>query len=580
MTKIIGFKRIVSVLARTLLAVGLLMPMPGARAQEPDEPVQSRFGHFKIQNALERLQDRRQNAEALNVQGAKSAKKPKVRVLQRELLGRIIEDLDFVPNGPFAQHIIMLVGYEVHGLPAEAGSHDAIRTLFDLRQQILGVPTGIAYVASERLFAIVDAAQPTQLFFVDRRGTPQPPRPIQYLDGDLIDHVEGLAYLPPTSPRFPDHLLTVTWKFIDDYPFLLCRIQVIQRDGQVAAVIPVPDDISINAVFGVAFLAPDRLLVTDGFNGIWTLDFDGNIVSGPVSTENLFAEGIVQLADGRVVTGEGAQLRFYDAALNRLPQDDQDAGTRIGLVNPFSVAWNPDTLQHLVVSPSEESAGDIFSNQVAAVPLSLDASSPVVDLSTFPTPVRFPRATYMPDEHRIAVALRQRSSTPAQIALYENDGTLVELIDASAIGGIGRPLKIAYIPRTHEFVVMELTQPSKLKILTRAGALAREIDLAPIGINSISALAYFNPLHPSGGQFLIFASPDRAVITDFDGNPISEFNSRDELGLRFVIGASAITNGPLAGAFTALEGAASAEFVVFRLAETDEDEDAKVNSDS
>ncbi len=460
----------------------------------------------------------------------------------------------------------MLVGYEVHGVPVNARSPEAIRKLFDLRQQILGAPTGIAYIPSEQLFTVVNPFQPTELFLVDHRGVPRPPRPIQYLNDLVPDHIEGLAYVPPTSPHFPDHLLTITWKFIDDFPFLLSRVQVIQRDGQVAAEIPIPDDISLNEVLGVGFLAPDRILVADAFDEIWTLDWDGNVVSGPVSTI-LIAEGIVQLPDGRVVTGEGAQLRFFDAALDRLPQDDRDASTRIGLVNALSVAWNPDTLQHLVRAATEESGGSGDSSRVAAVPLSLDASAPVVDLGTFPTSIRIPRATYMPDEHRIAVALRRRGPTPAQIALYDNDGTQVELINASAIAGIGRPTKIAYAPPTREFVMVEQTQASTLKFLTRTGALAREIDLAAFGITNISAVAYFNPLHPSGGQFLIFSSPDRAVITDFGGHPMSEFDSHEGLGLRFVAGASAITNGPLAGAFTALEAAGSSEFVVFRLAE-------------
>jgi hypothetical protein len=171
----------------------------------------------------------------------------------------------------------------------------------------------------------------------------------------------------------------------------------------------------------------------------------------------------------------------------------------------------------------------------------------------------------MPDEHLIAVAVRRRASTPAQIALYDNYGTLVEQINASAIGGIGRPSRFAYIPSTHEFVVVEQRQPKKLKILTRAGVLAREIDLSAIGIGAINGVAYFNPLHPSGGQFLIFDFTSRAVITDFNGELISEFNYRDELGLFGVMGASAITTGPQAGAFAALSSEGSPEIVVFRL---------------
>lgn len=546
----------------TLLILGLLGPAPSSLAQQPNEPVQSRSGHPKIQDALERLQDRHRQAEALNPQAAKPGKGPKVRVLQRELLGRFIGDLNFVPSGPRAGHIVMLNGLEVHGIPANAKSEKAIRKLFDLRQ-IASHPTGIAYVASERLFAIADDAQfPPALLIVDHRGTPQPPRPIQYLGGFMPDWVDGLAYLPPTSAQFPDHLAMVTGKLTDDFLFL-SRIQVMRLDGQVVAEIPVPE--SAGTAFGVAFLPPDRLLVTTVFNEIWTLDFDGNSVAAPVSTELLAAEGIVRLADGRIVTSEGAQLRFYDAAFNRLPQDDRDAGTPTGLVFPLSVAWNSDTHEHLVTAGTEESGFDILSNQVAAAPLSLDARTRVVDLGS--SALRRPRATYMPDEHLIAVALRRRVSTPPQIALYDTHGTLVELIDISAIGGSGNPFRIAYIPPTREFVLVEGTQSSRLKILTRSGALAREIDLASIGIDGVSAVAYFNPLHPSGGQFLIFGFTDRAHITDLGGNPISEFDFREELGLTFVAGASAITNdsGRHTVAFTALESADSPRFVVFTL---------------
>jgi hypothetical protein len=534
MTRTTGCGRLLSILVGTLLIVGWLGPIPPGLAQQP---------------------------EASNLPAVE------VRILQRGLLGRYIEDLDFVPNGPLARHIVMLVGYEVHGVSVGAKTHAAVRKLIDLRQQILGTPHGIAYIPSERLFALVDAVA-RELFFVDHRGTPHPSRPIKFLNGDLPDHIEGLAYLPATSPRFPDHLLTVTWKFVEGT--FLSRIPVIQRDGQVVAEIPLPDDVAASLLYGVAFLAPDRLVVTDDFNRIWTLDFDGNVVSDPISTELLKAEGVVQLEDGRVVTGEGAQLRFYDAALDRLPQDDRDAGTSIGLVNADSVAWNPDTWQHLILGATEESGASAESIRVAAVPLSLDASSLVVDLGVSPTlPFRVPKATYLPDEHRIAVSLRRRSATPAQIALYDDDGTLVETIDIPAIGGLGRPSSIDYIPPTREFVVVEPARPSELKILTRTGSLARAIDLASIGVDSITALAYFNPLHPSGGQFLVIGSHgrvgDRAVITDFHGSLIGEFDPREELGFWFVADLSAITIGPLTVAFAALESASTARLVTFLL---------------
>jgi hypothetical protein len=171
----------------------------------------------------------------------------------------------------------------------------------------------------------------------------------------------------------------------------------------------------------------------------------------------------------------------------------------------------------------------------------------------------------MPDAHLSAVALRRRGTEPAQIALYESGGSLREVIDASAIGGLGRPASIDYVPRTREFVLIESTQTDKLKFLTRDGVLAREIDLAL----DVAALAYFNPRHPSGGQFLIIGVDDadayRAVVTDFAGKPISEFDPRKELGLTFVADVSAVTLGPLTVAFAALEDTASARLVTFLL---------------
>jgi hypothetical protein len=534
-----------ALLVAVLFAIGLSMTTPGAGAREPSH-------------------------------GAR------VRVLQRELLGRYIDDIDFVATGPLADHIVVLNGYEVHGVAVNARSRtdrdgraadrprerSPIRPLFDLRGELIDPPTGIAYLASERLFAVVDPIRPTWLLVVDHRGTFQPPRPIRYRGGVVPDHMEGLASVPSGSRWFPDHLLTVTWHFVDEFPFTRCRIQVLRRGGgDVAAEIPIPDEISTNGVFGVAFLAPDRLVVSDGINALWTLDLDGRVVSGPRRTEFTIAEGIVQLPHGRVVTSEGPWLRFYDAALDRRPQDDRDLSTRIGLTSPYSVAWNPDTRQHLVVANQEAAAPDQLPHGVAAVAPSLDASAPVIDLSAFPTPFRVPRATYVPDEHLIAVALRRRTTppAPAQIALYDNGGAPVELIDVSAIGGLGQPVKIGYLPPTREFAIVEGSQPHRLKILTRSGLLAREIDLAPLGVTSIAAFAYFNPQHPSGGQFLIFANPDRAIVTDFDGQPLREFDFGRELGVRAVAGATAITNGPFAGAFAVIESAFSARLVVFAL---------------
>jgi hypothetical protein len=341
------------------------------------------------------------------------------------------------------------------------------------------------------------------------------------------------------------------------------RLHVIRRDGRVVAEIPLPFDGLLFSSFGVAFLSPDRIVVSVDGTSLYVLDFDGNMLGDEIPTEGP-AEGIVQLADGRVVTGEWSQLRFYDAELARRPQDDIDAGTPVAIIQAASVAWDPDRVQHLVVGNAETFVDGAPYVQVAAVSAALDASTPVVTLND--DWLRTPRATYMPDEQLTAVALRRSGGAqPPEIALYDGDGTRLETIDVSGIGGVGHPGKIAYAESTSEFVVVERTQPTTLKFLTRSGGVSREVDLAPIGIERVSALTCFNPLHPSGGQFLVFDPGGRAVVTDFEGNLMAEFDYRRELGLVTVTGASAISNGPDAGAFAALELASSPTLVLFTM---------------
>jgi hypothetical protein len=506
---------------------------------------------------------------------------PTVRVVQRELLGRYIEDIDYVPDGPFAHHIVMLNGQEVHGFPA-ASPNAPVRRLFDLREQRPGNPTGLAYVPPERVFAFVDGQRPTQLSFVDH-GRPLAPVPIRYAEGFVPEYLEGLDYLPATSPRFPQHFVTISF---DNRPegFFDCHVQVIRRDGEVARALPVPWEICLSLPYGIAFAAPDRLLLSTEYGwdiydeetgdvlehvpaGIWTFDFDGQVVGRPASTEPFYAEGIVQLPDGRVVTGELAHLRFRDSALERRPQDDRDAGTSVGVARPLSIAWDPEGLRHLVRGWTEGIPPYAFEDHVFGVPLGLDERTTVVDLDADdPFSWTDSVATYLPHEQLIAVAQGFPGFfAPPAIGLFDRDGARVETVTASGLGIDGGVRHVTFASATGEFAVVEATQPRVLKFLTRTGALARELDFAALGIDHISGLAYFNPFHPSGGQFLVFDGEGGAFVTDFEGNVLRAFDYRRELGLTRVGGASAITNGPLAGAFTAFELSSSFPAVVFRL---------------
>jgi hypothetical protein len=81
----------------------------------------------------------------------------------------------------------------------------------------------------------------------------------------------------------------------------------------------------------------------------------------------------------------------------------------------------------------------------------------------------------------------------------------------------------------------------------------------------IAAVTFFNPGHPSGGQFLVFDNTQGlAVITDFNGNRLDDFSIKKAFGVLNPSAVTAITTGSDAGAF-ALANSENSEIVVFRL---------------
>ena len=101
-----------------------------------------------------------------------------------------------------------------------------------------------------------------------------------------------------------------------------------------------------------------------------------------------------------------------------------------------------------------------------------------------------------------------------------------------------------------------------LTVLTRKGEVVSKIDLSQ-KVPKFSGFAFFNPSHPSGGQFIFLNTMDGGpLITDFDGNPLGTFKQRELAIVSSNI--SAITTGADAGAFAILDSGNS-ELVVFRL---------------
>lgn len=292
-------------------------------------------------------------------------------------------------------------------------------------------------------------------------------------------------------------------------------------------------------------------------NTIWTLDFAGNILAGPLVAPGIEDfEGIVQLPSGRIVAAayNAGKLFTIDRDFDRLVNLGVNYRIGVRVSQPIGVAWDSDKNQHLIAH-----AGSGLPQHTEIVRLeNFQDADPAVNLAALGFN---PGAmTYLPDEHLMALGHR---NSPAAILLFDNSGALKEQIDVSALG---RLRAITYIPSTKQFAVRFASDPLLVRILSRTGTLVRTIDLSLSGINQVLGLSFFNPNHPSGGEFLMFDGifHHTAVVTDFFGNPIKHFDYRAKLGILAASDATAITTGPMEGAFSMVDFSSS-EIVVFRL---------------
>lgn len=178
-----------------------------------------------------------------------------VKILQRSRLGNDAEDIAFIGSGPLSEKVAVMDGYDVIAVSTQGGLCTVCgpRKLFDVRR--LGIktaPRGIAYIESAGLFALNDPAQTTTLFLVDDHGQPKGTRTIQYLGGFSPTWLEGLAYIPKSSPVFPGDLIQSAIAHGES------RLEVIRSDGHVAAEIIPAEPLHSSYIAGVSFRAPIR----------------------------------------------------------------------------------------------------------------------------------------------------------------------------------------------------------------------------------------------------------------------------------------------------------------------------------
>jgi hypothetical protein len=206
---------------------------------------------------------------------------------------------------------------------------------------------------------------------------------------------------------------------------------------------------------------------------------------------------------------------------------------------------------------------------ITSLNASLDAATPFTDLTAAGLPAAR-RATYLAAEHLLGVV---HLNGPRAIVLFNPDGTINSQVDLSAatIGSnLGGATTVEYLPATNEFAVGFNGNPTpdpaaerrRIRVVSRTGALVRTIDLTCTGTRGIGGFAYFE--EDGLGRLLVLASAGRVLVTDLNGNLLREFNLRVRLGMLGAADLSAITTGPQAGAFAAVDSTGS-ELVVFRL---------------
>lgn len=476
-----------------------------------------------------------------------------VHILQHAILGNSTEDITFVGNGPLAGQVAIMDGYVVRGLlPKSAAAH----ALFDVRRLGIGIaPRGLTYVNSSHLFALNDGIQRTKLFLANDHGQPKGTRTIRYLNGYLPDFLEGLGYISENATSFPDHILLSTIIFSPQ----ASRIEVLRKDGTVVAEILPAEPLGSSYITGVSYLAPDHILVSSG-NGIWEIDFAGNILAGPITLYGVGdIEGLAQLSNGNIVAADhdAGKIFFFDKNLNRLPSKDRSYKVGIGVSTPDGAAWNTDTNQHLIGH-----APTVQATEIVSIPPTLDSATQVVDLARYGFDA-IQRLSYLSDEHLIAAAIRY---SPHAIVLFDNSGNLVQQIDVSAIGS---PRAIAYIPTTKQFAVGFFQAPLQVSILDRNGTLVRTIDLSSMGISRVDGLTFFDPADPSGGKFLLVVNDATqvfrrfAMVIDFNGNLRRKFDVRKTFGFLEANDVGTISTGPQNGAFSMVDSGGS-EIAIFR----------------
>jgi len=460
-------------------------------------------------------------------------------VVNRIRLGNAVEDATYISSGVYAKQLVFLDGLNVMGVPANASAAVQPRILFDTTRvpiSSLTAPRGLSYVSDTKEFAFTDNLDPYTLYFSDVHGIPTRTLSIQWPDGFAPTNIEAIRWVPGTDSSFPDKFLVVA----NDQNNGLAYIGVVGRDGKVERVItPSP---SPSYITGLAYLSPNRLVIgTADDDSLRLMDLSGNVTtmvsSGHYGTEGIAVTGAHTLLS---MYHDGTVIAFSDT-LQRLPALDRSYAYGFGFFNLRGIGWDPDLMSF--VSWGERIVGAADTYGLFRVDLLGRSGSTITSLDSFAPYLG--STTYLSNEHLIAFVY---NTSPRSFLLFDNQGAWVGNVWQN--GSFRGP--VTYIAPFDQLAMRFLPGTGIRIIDAQTGADVRSIDLTSLGINVFTGMAYFNPKHPTGGEFLLFRAADHtAFVLDFNGQLLHTFDTASTLGLSLSGSVTAIQTSIGCGMFAA-----------------------------
>jgi len=481
-----------------------------------------------------------------------------IKVVKTVDLYSYSEDVTYISTGPHAKHVAFIESAKVFAYPVTSQGQGSIKELFDLTGRIpRDFMNGLAYMESEKRFAIVSRQFMDKIMVFEANGKLQSERLITYPAGYVINWVEGIEYIPEDSADYPGHLAMCAGQD-DGAGFTTGDILIMTRNGNVVKRILLPT--TTWGCGGLTYRAPGQLLVTGYNDGDWgvvtVIDFNGNVVGTGPDRIDPAGEGLATLPDGRVVAvGGGSKVLMLGADLRRQPDEDRTFRETQGLGHQiYGLAWNSQK-NDFVLSGSLLMNGGAYALYDLAT--TFTGAVKLADLSPRPSPPYFlpRRLTSLPAEGLIAMA-HQNAGFPYPIGqtiqlFYGDTGDYAGQISLDAwAGGRGGIRGLTYHAASNQFAVTFVGETGKVHLASRSGAYIRTIDYSGTISTPVMNIEFF----PSGEELLL-SNGSAIFIGDLNGNITAQYHVTD-LGIPQPRGGNIdftyVTTGEYAGNFATL----------------------------